>query len=235
LQPRIAYYFNGLIDLSGNIVGLVTGANYKKGKEKTIYNAPFSQYVKAEADVRYYRRYGLYTTWASRVIVGVGIPYGNSVELPYIKQFFIGGNNSLRGFRSRSVGPGLYIDTSNFIPDQTGDIKLEFNTELRPRISGPLYGALFFEAGNIWLVNDSNYTHKPNSQFTKKFLREFAVDVGLGLRFDIVLFVIRFDVGFPLAKPYQQNPKFRFGEIEFNSKAWRGQNIVYNIAIGYPF
>src|SRR4030095_12147859 len=102
--------------------------------------APYAQYVKVEGDIRYYRRFGLYNMWATRFIAGIGIPYGNSVELPYIKQFFIGGNNSLRGFRSRSVGPGTYIDNSTFIPDQTGDIKLEFNTELRPRISGPLYG-----------------------------------------------------------------------------------------------
>ena len=233
LQPDNAYYFNGLIDLSGNIAGLLSGANVKKGKEVTIYNAAFSQYIKLESDVRYYRKFGLYNTWASRLLLGFGMPYGNSLELPYIKQFFIGGNNSLRGFRSRSVGPGTYIDTSTFIPDQTGDIKFEVNTELRPKINGPLYGAIFLEAGNIWLFNDSTYTHKDGAQFTSKFLSQLAIDAGIGLRFDITLFIIRLDIGFPLRKPWEQNS--RLNEIHFSSRAWRQQNIVYNLAIGYPF
>ena len=92
-------------------------------------------------------------------------------------------------------------DTSTVFPDQTGDIKFEINTEYRPRISGPLYGAIFVEAGNIWLVNDERYTNKPGAQFSGKWLNQLAVDAGAGLRFDITVFVIRLDVGFPLRKP----------------------------------
>jgi outer membrane protein insertion porin family len=236
LQTPNAYYFNVLADLSGNIAGLVTGANVKAGKEKFIRDVPFSQYVKFEVDGRYYRKLGLYSTWANRVIIGVGIPYGNSVQLPFIKQFFIGGNNSLRGFRSRSVGPGTYKYpvAFNFLPDETGDIKLELNTEFRMRITGPLYGAIFLDAGNIWLVNDSNYTHKSGAQFTSKFLNQLAVDAGLGLRFDITLFVIRFDVGFPLRKPWEQNP-WVMNQIRMLDGLWRRENLVYNLGIGYPF
>ncbi len=236
LLPTNAYYFNGLIDLSGNIAGLFSGANVKAGKEVTIRNVPFSQYVKVELDGRYYRRLGLNATWASRLIIGAGIPYGNSVQLPFIKQFFIGGNNSLRGFRSRSVGPGSYRFPSitNFLPDETGDIKLELNTEYRFKINGPLYGAVFIDLGNIWLFNDTTYTHKPGSQFTAKFLNQLAVDAGVGIRFDITLFVIRFDVGIPLRKPWLDNP-WVMNQINFNSSSWRRENVVYNLGIGYPF
>jgi outer membrane protein insertion porin family len=236
IQPANAWYFNFLADLSGNIAGLLSGANVKAGKEVTIRKVPFAQYVKFEVDGRFYRKVGLYSTWANRVIVGLGIPYGNSLQIPFIKQFFIGGNNSLRGFRSRSVGPGTYRYpfNSNFLPDETGDIKFEFNTEFRPRINGPLYGALFLDAGNIWLFNDSNYTHKPGSQFTSKFLSELAVDVGVGLRFDITLFVIRFDVGFPIRKPWEQNP-WVMNQVQIHNTQWRRENIVYNLGIGYPF
>jgi outer membrane protein assembly factor BamA len=236
VQPVNAYYFNALIDLSGNIAGLVSGANVKQGKEVTIRNVPFSQYIKTEFDFRFYRKVGLYSTWANRIIAGIGIPYGNSVQLPFIKQFFIGGNNSLRGFRSRSVGPGIYRYTggNDFLPDETGDIKLEFNTEFRPRITGPLYGAIFIDAGNIWLVNDSNYTHKPGGKFTGKFLSQLAVDAGIGIRFDITLFVIRLDIGFPLRKPWEQNP-WVMNQIRLGNASWRRENIVYNLGIGYPF
>lgn len=236
LQPLNAYYFNGIVDLSGNIAGLLTGANAKSGHTTQIAGFPFSQYLKFEADGRYYRKIGLKSTWANRIDIGIGYPYGNSVEVPYIKQFFVGGNNSLRGFRSRSVGPGIYYpqNVKNFIPDQTGDLKLELNTEYRPNISGPLYGALFIDAGNIWLVNDSSYTHKQGAQFTSRFLNQLAIDAGVGVRLDITVFVIRFDVGFPLRKPWLQNP-WVINQIRLGNTAWRRNNLVYNLAIGYPF
>jgi len=230
------YYLNALIDLSGNIAGLVSGADFKSGKQVRIARVPFSQYIKLEFDGRYYRKLGLHSSWANRVIIGIGVPYGNSVQLPFIKQFYVGGNNSLRGFRSRSVGPGTYRNPrlTDFLPDETGDLKLEFNTELRPRISGPLYGALFFDAGNIWLFNDSTYTGKSGAEFTSRFLNQLAMDVGVGLRLDITLFVIRLDVGFPIRKPWEQNP-WVMDQIRFGNRAWRRENVVYNIGIGYPF
>jgi outer membrane protein insertion porin family len=236
VQPLNAFYFNGVVDLSGNIAGLLSNANIKKRDTVKIRNAAFSQYVKFEADGRYYRKLGLKSTWANRIDIGVGYPYGNSVEVPYIKQFFVGGNNSLRGFRSRSVGPGIYfpVNNSSIFPDQTGDIKLELNTEIRPHISGPLYGAVFIDAGNIWLASDTIYTHKPGSKFTSKFLSQLAVDVGVGIRLDITIFVIRFDVAFPLRKPWEQNP-WVINQVDPGNQTWRRQNIVYNLAIGYPF
>jgi outer membrane protein assembly factor BamA len=240
VQPRNAWYFNRIIDVSGNIAGLVMGANAKKGDTAVLFGTPFSQYVKFEGDVRYYRRIGLKSTWANRIDIGIGIPYGNSTQIPYIKQFFTGGNNSLRGFRSRSVGPGTYFPKTNsgkpasVIPDQTGDIKLEMNTEFRPHITGPVYGAIFLEGGNVWLLNDSSYTHKAGAQFTSKFLSQLAVDAGLGIRLDITLFVIRFDVAFPLRKPWVIPPSV-IRQINFIDPAWRRQNLVYNLAIGYPF
>jgi outer membrane protein assembly factor BamA len=239
-QPVNAWYFNRIIDISGNIAGLLMGANVKKGDTAKLFGTPFSQYVKFEGDVRYYRKIGLKSTWANRIDIGIGIPYGNSTQIPYIKQFFIGGNNSLRGFRSRSIGPGTYFPKttsgkpSSIIPDQTGDLKLEMNTEFRPHLSGPLYGAIFLEGGNIWLLNDSSYTHKEGAQFTSKFLSQLAVDAGVGLRLDITLFVIRFDVAFPLRKPWVIPPSV-LRDINFFDPSWRRQNLVYNLAIGYPF
>ncbi len=239
-QPLNAFYFNGIVDLSGNIAGLLKGANAKKGDTVFIRNAPFAQYVKVEGDFRYYRKIGLKSTWANRIDIGIGLPYGNSTQIPYIKQFFSGGNNSLRGFRSRSVGPGTFFplpdtaDVNSLIPDQTGDIKFEFNTEFRPHISGPLYGAIFLDAGNIWLRNDSLWTGKPGAKFTSKFLSQLAVDVGVGIRLDIQVFVIRLDVAFPIRKPWQVPPGV-LRDVNFRDPQWRRTNMVYNLAIGYPF
>src|SRR5262249_13386867 len=128
VQKKNSWYLSFVGDVSGNIAGLVSGANAKKGNVIKIGTVPFSQYLKAEGDVRHYLRLGPKSTWVNRVDIGLGIPYGNSTQIPYIKQFFVGGNNSLRGFRSRSVGPGTYFPVNaTIIPDQTGDVKLELN------------------------------------------------------------------------------------------------------------
>lgn len=227
------FYFNGLVDLSGNIAGLISGASQEN--PKYILNAQFSQYVKGETDIRYYLNIvPNKSVWANRVIFGLGFPYGNSAALPYVKQFFIGGNNSLRGFRSRSVGPGTFapLSTTGFLADQSGDIKFEMNTELRAKLAGLLHGAVFVDAGNIWLFNED--PNQPGGKFSSKFLSQLAVDAGVGLRFDISFLVLRLDVGFPLRKPWESNP-WVMSQIDLLSPAWRKSNLIYNLGIGYPF
>src|SRR5690606_27783392 len=96
-------YYKGLLDLAGTIAGLATGANVKEEEPVKIFGVPFSQYVKAENEFRHYLKLGLSSQLASRIIVGTGYGYGNSTELPFIKQFFIGGTNSIRAFRARSI------------------------------------------------------------------------------------------------------------------------------------
>lgn len=235
MQKINSFYFNGLADVSGNLAGLLTSGSGTNGKR--LFDLPFSQYVKLELDGRYYRRIGLYNTWANRIVIGYGMPYGNSRQLPYIKQFFTGGNNSIRAFRSRTVGPGSYFarpTKQGYIPDQTGDLKLELNTEFRPKISGPLYGALFVDAGNVWLANDD--PDKPGATFSKDFLNELAMGAGVGIRLDIQLFVIRLDVAFPIRKPWlTRGNRWVLNQINFTDQNWRRENVIYNLAIGYPF
>lgn len=236
--PRNGFYFNGLVDVSGNIAGIVNKGSVKGGDTARIFGAPYSQYLKLESDFRYYRQLGNESVWASRIDAGIGFPYGNSAEIPFIKQFFIGGNNSLRAFRSRSLGPGTYhpaIDTSvGFIPDQSGDIKLEVNTELRFKIIKPVYGAAFIDAGNIWLYNENKY--KPGARFTKAFLNELAVGTGLGVRVDITILVLRLDVAFPIRKPWlPEKERWVIKDVDFGNSTWRKDNLIFNLAIGYPF
>lgn len=224
------FYFNGLADLSGNIAGLVTGANVNKGKQQRIFGVPFSQYVKLQTDVRYYYALNSKTRLANRVILGFGLPYGNSTQLPFIKQFFIGGNNSLRAFRSRSVGPGIYhdphADSSDFFPDEAGDMKLELNSELRYKLNNIIETAVFVDAGNIWLYN--NDTLRPGAKFTSAFLNQLAVGAGVGLRLDLTILLLRLDVAMPLRKPWL--PAGQRWVTDFNLR-----NAVFNLGIGYPF
>lgn len=242
IQPASGIYFNGNVDLSGNIAGLVSGAHIKSGGDTVkLFGAAFAQYVKLETDLRYYKKLGEKTLWASRIIGGFGYPYGNSYQLPFIKQFFIGGNNSIRAFRSRSLGPGTYLPkdfTTNgkntFIAEQSGDLKLEMNTELRQKLFSIVQGAIFVDAGNIWLYNKD--ATKPGAEFTKDFLKQLAVGTGIGLRFDASILVLRLDLAFPIRTPYEVDGKnWVIDKIDFGGSAWRKQNLVFNLAIGYPF
>jgi outer membrane protein assembly factor BamA len=230
------FYFQGNLDLSGNIAGLLSGADARNNNQKYILNTPFSQYVRVQSDIHYYFKLSETAVWANRLITGVGIPHGNSLQLPYVKQFFVGGTNSIRAFRSRSLGPGSYIDTVNttFLPDQSGDIKLEINTELRKKLFGIVHGAVFIDAGNVWLFN--NDPNKPGGKFSKDFIREIAVGAGVGLRFDVSFLVVRLDVAFPLRKPWlEDKERWVINQIKLASPSWRKQNIVFNLGIGYPF
>lgn len=236
-KRKNTFYYKGTLNLSGNITGLATGANIKKGDTVKVFGVPFSQFVKIENEFRHYLKLGEDSQLASRIIVGAGFAYGNSDEMPFIKQFFIGGTNSLRAFRARSIGPGSYngsANTSSFLPDQSGDLKLEFNTEYRAKIYGLVKGALFVDAGNIWLMN--NNPNKPGSQFSEKFLKEIAVGVGAGLRFDLSFLILRTDLAFPIRKPYlPDGQRWVLDQINFGNGTWRKENLVFNLAIGYPF
>src|SRR5690606_7821972 len=167
---------------------------------------------------------------------GVGFSYGNSKEMPYIKQFFNGGTNSIRAFRARSIGPGSYradVAATSFLPDQSGDIRLEVNTEYRAKLFSIVHGAVFVDAGNIWLFHDDE---KPGAKFSSDFLKEFAVGTGVGLRFDLSFLILRTDLAFPIRKPYlPENERWVFDQINFGSSTWRRENLVFNLAIGYPF
>ncbi|CAM3601996.1 BamA/TamA family outer membrane protein [Flavobacterium gelidilacus] len=229
-------YFKGGLDLSGNSTGLILGAN-DSDNPKSILGVPFSQYTKAEVEFRHYYNFSKETKLASRIIIGAGIPYGNSKELPFIKQFFIGGTSSIRAFRARSIGPGSFNgnDTTNsFLPDQSGDLKLEMNAEFRGQIYDLVKGAVFVDAGNIWLLNED--TEKPGAKFSSKFLNQLAVGTGVGLRFDFNFLILRTDLAFPLRKPYlPQGQEWVIDDISFGNSTWRKDNLVFNLAIGYPF
>lgn len=236
-KPANGFYFNGGIDLSGNIAGLLTSPNLPAGDTAKLFGAQFAQFTRLQSDLRFYRKLGNSNSiWANRIMVGIGIPYGNSRELPFIKQFFSGGNNSIRAFRSRSVGPGSYEDTTqrSLLADQSGDIKLELNTELRFPIAGIVQGAVFVDAGNIWLWNDNPL--KPGALFSGKFLSELAVGTGLGIRFDLSFLVLRLDLAFPIRKHFlPEGKRWVFNQIDFSSSQWRKENLIFNLGIGYPF
>lgn len=231
LPKKHTIYYKGSMDLSGNAAGLLLGSN-SSNEPKRILDVPFSQFIKLESDFRHYLNLGGELQLASRALFGAGFAYGNSSTLPFIKQFFIGGTSSIRAFRARSIGPGIFDgnnQNTGFLPDQSGDIKLEFNTELRGKIYNFVKGAVFIDAGNIWLLNKNPL--KPGAEFSGKFLDQLAVGAGAGLRFDFSFIILRTDFAFPLKYPSNNE----FNDIKIFNANWQKDNLIFNLAIGYPF
>jgi outer membrane protein insertion porin family len=250
-DKRNNFFFLGSVDLAGNSIHLIRRAIFREQAEEggslNLFGRPYSQYSRVEVDFRHYFRHAPQNRLVSRINIGAGYAYGNSQTMPYVRQFFIGGANSLRAFLPRSVGPGAFRgqvpEQGQFIFfDQVGDIRLEGNLEYRFPLISILKGALFVDAGNIWNFRENPELVNPltgnvEGQFrASEFLNELAVGTGAGLRLDAGFFVLRLDMGLALRKPWlPEAERWTVDRLGLDNPQGRRDNLVLNIAIGYPF
>ncbi len=230
----------GTVESMGNVlfgVNELFNAEKNDAGQYTFFGVPLAQYLRFQTDFRAYFKWNRKNEIATRQILGIGLPYLNSSALPFSKQFFVGGASSLRGFPPQSVGPGTYLNQSqdgNSFFDQTGDIQIEYNIENRTRVSNILEIAIFFDAGNVWLKNESET--RPGGKFEfVDFVDEMAFNTGIGFRFDFDFVLIRFDWGFPLRVPYRPAGDRWILNSYSIDPVWWTNNTVLNFAIGYPF
>jgi len=239
-EKKMQYYFHLISELAGTsfyVAKSIFGEKVSSSNPSKVIGSVFSQYSKLSIDGRAYLNFKDKNKLAMRVFAGLAKPYGNSAILPYSKQFFSGGPNSLRAFQINSVGPGTYDQKNDTlgILQLGGDIKLETNIEYRFNIYSYFKGAIFVDAGNVWLQK-SNPSGLGSPFLFSKFMDQMAVGTGFGLRVDVSFFILRFDLAFPLRKPWlDENKRWVADQINFGSSAWRKDNLVLNVAIGYPF
>lgn len=239
-EKKMQYFFHLATESAGNVFSLVktiAGEKVSSDHPSKVIGAIYSQYAKLSLDGRAFYNFADKTKLALRVFAGIAKPYGNSSILPYVKQFFSGGPSSIRAFHINSVGPGTVHqnnDNKGFM-QLGGDIKLEANAEYRFNIFRFLKGAFFADAGNIWLLK-SNPANTGSPFSLSQFYKEIAVGAGFGLRVDVSFFILRFDLATPLRKPWVEgNNKWVVNQIKFGDPSWRNENLILNVAIGYPF
>lgn len=237
---KIQYFFHTTLETAGNafsLIKLIGGEKPSSVNPSKIAGSIYSQYASFSFDGRAYYNFKDENKIALRFFTGIARAYGNSSTLPYSKQFFSGGPNSVRAFQINSLGPGTYEQTTantGFL-QLGGDIKLEMNAEYRFGIYRFVKGALFLDAGNVWLQK-SNPANTGSPFAFNSFMKEVAIGAGVGLRVDVSFFVLRFDLAMPLRKPWlPENQRWVTNQIDFLSPTWRAQNLILNIAIGYPF
>ena len=228
-----AYKLN--VETAGNLLramSKVLGGTPNADGQYTLFNIAYAQYVKVDFDYTKLFAIDHRNNLALHVGVGVACPYGNSNILPFEKRYFSGGANSVRGWSVRGLGPGKFKGNNGSIDfiNQTGDVKLDFNLELRSYLFWKLYGAAFVDAGNIWTLR--SYEEQPGGQFlVDEFYKQIAVAYGLGLRLNFDYFILRFDMGMKAVNPAYDTQRAHYPLLHPNL----GRDFSFHFAVGLPF
>lgn len=220
-------------ELAGNLlnsISHITGAKKNSDGRYELLGIPYAQFVKGDVDFSRGIILDSRNKLAFHVGVGVAVPYGNADRLPFERQYFSGGANSVRGWSVRELGPGsMMVSDSTSFALQAGDIRLDFNLEYRTKLFWKFEMAAYIDAGNIWTIRP--YAEQKNGNFDfARFYKEIAVSYGLGLRLDFDFFLVRFDTGFKAFDP-QEKGTDRWAIKNPNFKG----NFAWHFAVGYPF
>jgi len=232
-QPANKYssvQFRWNIGTAGNLLSTFNGLMTTNSDDNyLLLGTPYSQFAKTDVNFSHYLVFNESHSIAYRLFAGVGRAYGNSISLPYEEVYFSGGAYSLRGWQSRSVGPGAApMDTTFSIPNQVGDFKLEANIEYRFNMIGLLDGAIFFDAGNVWSLNYDKADELAVLR-ASNFFKQIALNTGFGVRLNLGFTIVRIDVGAKLYEPRQYSGWVARRNI------FALDNLSLHFGIGYPF
>jgi len=262
LAAQSFYTFRGGVKTGGNVFYSISKMIKQKPNEDGIFEVlktPYAQFAKGDFDYSY----NYYVNRIVRVVfhagLGIAVPYGNSLIMPFEERYYGGGPNGSRGWNARTLGPGAYKpppasrEGEIYFMNQSGDIKLDLNFEARFKLFWVLEGAFFIDAGNTWTIK--NYPSQAGGAFlfTKKNVEKYNAENAKyaaenKLEFNSVApfyeqiaysygIGIRADFSFFILR-------FDFGFKLFDPKQpsgdrWRfnlnGNDWAFNFAVGYPF
>ena len=252
-EMRYTYFYNSPAEMlnpirwettvseSGNIVSLAYVAAGRSWfeKDKKLFKNPYSQFLKIETDFTKTWRLNSTSSLVGHINAGYIWHYGNSDWVPNSEMYYAGGANSIRAFSVRGIGPGAIKSFGDRATDylmRNGTIKFIWNLEYRTQLFGNLHGALFLDAGNVWMPPGDRYgdpalddKFSPGNFKLRNFFREQALGTGLGIRYDLSFLIIRLDWGVALHLPYDTTKSGYF-----NIDSFKG-NQTLHFAIGYPF
>jgi hypothetical protein len=245
LPDKHQFQMRSFFEMTGNTAFLI---DLVSSKDIEIFKTAYSQYVKADFDIRYTYKISKKHLLATRVMAGAAVPVGSTVRVPYSRQFFVGGPSSMRGWNMRELGPGKMRAQDGAL-FQLGDIRLEMNAEYRFMLNSWIGSCFFIDAGNVWFAKsyENQNTTVPfnlseNGVFNINFLEELGVDVGTGLRLDMSFFVLRVDFAVPIRNPAGFKRIDNNGFVHYTNASgfpiywkfdWRSTNFL--LAVGYPF
>ena len=222
-------YFRADFESSGNLLSLLNNTKLitEHDGHYDLFGVRYAQYVRGSFDFRQHLDLGNESWLVFRQFVGLGVPYGNSKDMPFERSFYGGGANGLRGWLYRTVGPGGYVPPDEKDIERIGDMQLEVNAEYRFPIYNIFNGAIFVDVGNVWAYHPNEFM--PNAEFRfNTFYKQLALDAGVGLRIDASFLIIRLDFAYAMRNPY---PDDTGNYWRFNNLG----NLRMQMGIGYPF
>lgn len=225
-------YIRANLESSGGILSLFNDTKLitTQDDHHEFLGIRYAQFFRGDIDFRQYLKLGENTWIVTRQLVGMGLPYGNSYDMPFERSFYSGGSLGMRGWNYRKLGPGAYVPEDDSNIERIGDIQIECNAELRFPIYSMVNGAVFMDAGNVWNYHANELL--PNGEFHfDTFYDQIAIDAGIGLRFDFKMVILRLDMALPIRYPYpnEMGKHWKAGdELDLDELRF-----VFNI--GYPF
>lgn len=234
-ENKNATFFRIYLESGGTTLNLLSQKAQDEIKSKAEV-ASLYVYWKLNFDIRKYIPISPKSTFATRLNIGIANPYAGDKALPYEKYFFSGGSNSIRAWLPRRLGPGSFAvynndGTINYNFEQPGLVQLELNEEYRFKIVGFFDGAIFVDAGNVWLIDDQD----KRKNISKDFVSQIAIGAGYGFRFDFSFLIVRLDAAYKTYNPARQKNKWEITETNFLSLEDIFYKATWNIAVGYPF
>jgi outer membrane protein assembly factor BamA len=233
--PAIPVRIRAGVEVAGWIPRIISGMGGSQTNSdgfKTILGVPYTEYVKSDFEFATLYNIDDRNSLAARIGAGFALPYGNSYVLPFERRYFSGGANSVRGWNTRTLGPGSYQRPPNIRNDfvnQVGDIKFDFGVEYRHQMTSLFELATYIDTGNIWTIKD--YENQPGGLFRwNEFYKEIAASYGVGFRLNLSFLLVRLDTGMKA-----HNPALPHGERWTVFSPNFRRDFAFHFAIGYPF
>jgi outer membrane protein insertion porin family len=152
-----------------------------------------NSYIKWEGSASTYLGQLEPAIFAARLCLGVGRATGSTQAILAGERFYSGGANSMRGFTRRELGPK---DSAG--APLGGEAKVEASFEVRGPIFWQLWGAVFVDAGQVWMsTSDID-------------MNEVEVAVGPGVWLMTPVGPLRFDLGYRLTTLDETEPRVAY-------------------------
>jgi len=228
--------------LNTEISGMVAGLIRSKFFDSNLY-----RFIKVDAEMIRKISFTKSTALVLRLFTGVGYEFNSTVNskkknnLPFFKQYFAGGPNSMRAWGLRKLGRGSSnraFSGTGSTPERYGDVQLEGNIEYRFPLFKPfgirIEGALFTDIGNIWFLKKNADTLGSKEIFNfSRLATDLAVGIGMGFRIDFSFFVVRLDYSYKAKDPSPSPANSGLQNKWFGYKLLKGDQ--FQLGISYPF
>ena len=215
-SPTTGFFHSASIEEAG-VINVLAGG----------FNLPYSEYFKISVLMKQFlsSEDDQKSVYAFKLKTGYAQLYNpkNTTPVPLPRRFFVGGSNSVRGWKDRQLSS--FGDTL-----KGGNVVIEGSIESRSQMF-PTGGKIFnvVELPRFWSVLFLDYG---NTWFSVSdiALKDIALAVGVGLRYETFIGPFRLDVAWRLYDPKKTETKWLYEQ-----KVFHDSYSIIHFGIGHAF